>query len=183
MQVAVDAAELTAHLQAVVNAAPTAGEGKRVHALVSALAGAGITGGYLANARLKQVHWQANGRAVKPPFREWPLFALRASGERRHAGTQGPRGGSGRWPEAWTRFPAGWGGAAQGTETPARYWPAEQSCQCPLDMAGGILRWSRHQQVTRHHSAHTMPFFCAIYEPAAAGPRPGGKRRSARYCG
>ena len=52
----------TAHMQAVVNAAPTAGEGKRLHALVSALAGAGITGGYLASARLKEVHWQANGR-------------------------------------------------------------------------------------------------------------------------
>jgi hypothetical protein len=45
----------------VVNAAPTAQEGKRLHALVSALVGAGITGGYLASARLKQVHWQANG--------------------------------------------------------------------------------------------------------------------------
>ncbi len=52
----------TAHMQAVVNAAPTAQEGKRLHALVSALAGAGITGGYLASARLKQVHWQASGR-------------------------------------------------------------------------------------------------------------------------
>jgi ribosomal protein L12E/L44/L45/RPP1/RPP2 len=34
----------TRHLQAVVNAAPTAQEGKRLHALVSALVGAGITG-------------------------------------------------------------------------------------------------------------------------------------------
>jgi integrase len=56
----------TGHLQAVVNAAPTAQEGKRLHALVSALVGAGITGGYLANARLKQVHWQANGRPSPP---------------------------------------------------------------------------------------------------------------------
>jgi hypothetical protein len=42
----------TGHLQAVVNAAPTAQEGKRLHALVSALVGAGITGGYLASARV-----------------------------------------------------------------------------------------------------------------------------------
>jgi hypothetical protein len=35
----------TGHLQAVVNAAPTAQEGKRLHALVSALVGAGIAGG------------------------------------------------------------------------------------------------------------------------------------------
>jgi integrase len=54
----------TAHMQAIVNAAPTAGEGHRVAALVSALVSAGITGGYLANARLKQVHWQAQGRTV-----------------------------------------------------------------------------------------------------------------------
>ena len=50
----------------MVNAAPTAQEGKRLHALVSALVGAGITGGYLASARLKQVHWQANGRPSPP---------------------------------------------------------------------------------------------------------------------
>jgi integrase len=56
----------TGHLQAVVNAAPTAQEGRRLHALVSALVGAGIAGGYLANARLKQVHWQANGRPSPP---------------------------------------------------------------------------------------------------------------------
>ena len=35
----------TRHLQAVVNAAPTAQEGKRLHALVSALVGAGIIWG------------------------------------------------------------------------------------------------------------------------------------------
>jgi hypothetical protein len=46
----------------VVNAAPTAKEGNRVRALVSALVGAGITGGYLASARLREVHWQAGGR-------------------------------------------------------------------------------------------------------------------------
>jgi len=56
-----------ADMQAVVNAAPTAKEGRRVRAMVSALTGAGITGGYLANPRLKQVHWQAKGRTVAPP--------------------------------------------------------------------------------------------------------------------
>jgi len=53
-----------ADMQAAVNAAPTAKEGRRVRAMISALTGAGIAGGYLANPRLKQVHWQANGRAV-----------------------------------------------------------------------------------------------------------------------
>lgn len=52
----------TTDMQAVVNAAPTAKEGNRVRALVSALVGAGISGGYLASARLKEVHWQAGGR-------------------------------------------------------------------------------------------------------------------------
>jgi integrase len=48
-----------ADMQRVVAAASTAQEGGRLHALVSALVGAGIRGGYLANARLKEVHWQA----------------------------------------------------------------------------------------------------------------------------
>jgi integrase len=53
-----------ADMQAVVNAAPTAKEGKRVRAMISALVGAGISGGYLASERLKGVHWQAQGRQV-----------------------------------------------------------------------------------------------------------------------
>ncbi len=56
-----------ADMQAVVNAAPTAGEGRRVRAMLSALTGAGITGGYLANPRLKEVHRQAKGRVVAVP--------------------------------------------------------------------------------------------------------------------
>jgi hypothetical protein len=56
-----------ADMQAVVNAAPTAKEGKRVRAMISALVGAGISGGYLASDRLKGVHWQAQGRAVPAP--------------------------------------------------------------------------------------------------------------------
>ena len=56
-----------ADTQAVVNAAPTAREGRRVRAMISALTGAGIAAGYLANARLEQVHWQAKGRAVAAP--------------------------------------------------------------------------------------------------------------------
>jgi integrase len=51
-------------MQAVVNAAPTAGEGARVQRCLSALVGAGINGGYLVNPRLKQVHWQPAGRTV-----------------------------------------------------------------------------------------------------------------------
>jgi hypothetical protein len=42
----------TEHTQRIVNAAPTAGEGDRVHRMISALVTAGIDGGYLANPRL-----------------------------------------------------------------------------------------------------------------------------------
>jgi hypothetical protein len=41
----------TSHMQAIVNAAPTPGEGARVQGMISALVGAGITGGYLASSR------------------------------------------------------------------------------------------------------------------------------------
>jgi integrase len=57
----------TWHMQQVVNAAPTAQEGARVHRMISALVGAGIEGGYLANPRLAKVHWQAAGRPLPPP--------------------------------------------------------------------------------------------------------------------
>jgi integrase len=57
----------TWHMQQVVNAAPTAKEGARVHGMISALVGAGIGGGYLANPRLATVHWQAVGRPLPPP--------------------------------------------------------------------------------------------------------------------
>jgi hypothetical protein len=53
---------MVADMQAAVNAAPSAKEGKRVRAMISALAGAGISGGYLASDRLMGVHWQAQGR-------------------------------------------------------------------------------------------------------------------------
>jgi hypothetical protein len=56
-----------AHMQAAVNAAPTAREGKRVRACVSALVSAGIAGGYLTSTRLKDVHWRAHGRPVHVP--------------------------------------------------------------------------------------------------------------------
>ena len=43
----------TEHTQKIVNAAPTAGEGDRVHRMISALVTAGIEAGYLVNVRLK----------------------------------------------------------------------------------------------------------------------------------
>ena len=57
----------TGHMQKVVNAAPTSGEGKRVHAMISALVGAGLEAGYLVNPRLASVHWQAGDRLLPPP--------------------------------------------------------------------------------------------------------------------
>jgi hypothetical protein len=57
----------TWHMQQVVNAAPTAKEGARVHWMISALVGAGIEGGYLASPRLAKVHWQAADRPLPSP--------------------------------------------------------------------------------------------------------------------
>jgi hypothetical protein len=55
------------HMQKIVNAAPTPGEGKRVQGMISALVGAGIEGGYLVNPRLAKVHWQAGDRPLPAP--------------------------------------------------------------------------------------------------------------------
>ena len=57
----------TRHMQQIVNAAPTPGEGGRVRGMISALVIAGLEGGYLASARLAKVHWQAGDRALPPP--------------------------------------------------------------------------------------------------------------------
>jgi len=55
------------HTQAIVNAAPTAGEGDRVRGMISALVSAGLDGGYLINPRLAKVHWQAGDRPLPVP--------------------------------------------------------------------------------------------------------------------
>ena len=56
-----------ADMQRIVNAAPTAGEGARLRRCLSALVTAGIAAGYLTSPRLKEVHWQAAGRAAPGP--------------------------------------------------------------------------------------------------------------------
>ena len=56
-----------ADMQQIVNAAPTAGEGARLRRCLSAMVTAGIAGGYLTSPRLKEVHWQAAGRAAPGP--------------------------------------------------------------------------------------------------------------------
>jgi hypothetical protein len=57
----------TRHMQKIVNAAPTPGEGTRVRRLISALVSAGLDGGYLASPRLARVHWQAGDRPLPAP--------------------------------------------------------------------------------------------------------------------
>jgi integrase len=57
----------TGHMQKIVNAAPTAGEGDRVHRMISAMVSAGIEAGYLASPRLAKVHWQAGDRPLPAP--------------------------------------------------------------------------------------------------------------------
>jgi integrase len=62
------------HMQRIVNAAPTAGEGDRVRGMVSALVTAGIVAGYLVNSGLAKVHWQPGGRPL-------PALAVSVAGE------------------------------------------------------------------------------------------------------
>jgi integrase len=57
----------TDHMQEIVNAAPTPGEGSRVQGMISALVSAGLDGGYLVNPRLAKVHWQAGERILPAP--------------------------------------------------------------------------------------------------------------------
>jgi hypothetical protein len=57
----------TGHMQKIVNAAPTPGEGGRVRGMISALVAAGLEGGYLASSQLAKVHWQAGDRPMPPP--------------------------------------------------------------------------------------------------------------------
>jgi hypothetical protein len=57
----------TSHMQKIVNAASTPGEGARVQGMISALVSVGLDGGYLANPRLAKVHWQAGGRDLPAP--------------------------------------------------------------------------------------------------------------------
>jgi hypothetical protein len=54
-------------MQRAVNAAPTPGEGARLHRCLSAMVTAGITGGYLTNPRLREVHWQPGNRPAPAP--------------------------------------------------------------------------------------------------------------------
>ncbi len=92
----------TEHMQKIVNAAPTAGEGDRVRRMISALVTAGIDAGYLVNSRLAKVHWQA-GDAPFPRPRS-------ASRESRPSGLIPPRSrltatsasSAGRWPPGCT---------------------------------------------------------------------------------
>lgn len=58
---------LVAHTQRALNAAPTAGEGARLRRCISALVSAGLAGGWLVNARLKEVHWQLGDREALAP--------------------------------------------------------------------------------------------------------------------
>ena len=53
-------------MQQIVNAAPTAGEGDRVHGMISALVAAGIEGGYLTSPRLARCTGRP-GTARCPP--------------------------------------------------------------------------------------------------------------------
>ena len=58
---------VVSHTQKIVNAAPTAGEGDRLHRILSAMVGVGTKGGYLVNPMLAEVHWQAGECPLPAP--------------------------------------------------------------------------------------------------------------------
>ena len=83
-----------ADMQQIVNAAPTAGEGARLHRCLSAMVTAGITAGYLVNPRLREVHWQV-GERVRETFPHSVLRQNRGGaqlrGQRKHVAALHPR--------------------------------------------------------------------------------------------
>jgi hypothetical protein len=100
----------TGHMQQIVNAPPTPGEGRRVQGMISALVSAGIEGGYLVNPRLarctgrpgtvrcpsRRSPWPGNRRCGltpprSPPTPTWPRSAVRWL-----RGGTGPRRADGR---------------------------------------------------------------------------------------
>jgi hypothetical protein len=57
----------TGHMQKIVNAAPTPGEGGRVRGMISALVTASLEGGCLASSGLAKVHWQGSRGSIAAP--------------------------------------------------------------------------------------------------------------------
>jgi hypothetical protein len=92
----------TRHMQQIVNAAPTAGEGARVAGMISALVGAGIKDGYLANPRLAKVHWQSLAASFPPPRSPWPGNRRCGSTQPRSRPTTTSASSARRWPTAHT---------------------------------------------------------------------------------
>jgi integrase len=56
-----------AHMQQIVDSAPTAKEGDRLRRCLSAMVTAGLKGGYLVSPQLREVHWKPAGRPVPEP--------------------------------------------------------------------------------------------------------------------
>ena len=85
------------HMQQVVNAPPTAGEGRRVKGMISALVSAGIEGGYLINQRLAKV----TGRRD----RALPVPQVSVAGNRRCSSTPLRSPPTPIWPGSARRWP------------------------------------------------------------------------------
>jgi integrase len=115
------------HMQKIVNAAPTPGEGARVRRMISALVSAGLNGGYLADPRLAKVHWQAGGR---------PLPAGRVS----------VAGESGLWVDP-AEIPAGGDIGALGRALAAG-WHGERDELMAMTAAYSGLRWGELAALT-----------------------------------
>jgi len=93
---------MTDHMQKIVNAAPTPGEGNRVQGMISAMFSAGLDGGYLANPRLAKVHWQAGTGPCPRPGSAWRGSRGCGSAPPRSRPTTTSPGSAGRWPRGGT---------------------------------------------------------------------------------
>ena len=141
----------TRHMQQVINAAPTAGEGTRVHGMISALVTAGIAGGFLVNPRLKDVHWQPGERPLPTPkvtvARESPLWVdpaeIPAADDVARLGKALTAGPSGKRNELMANA-AAYSGLRWGRWPPL---PSTKSMRAPVSSTW-TARWSRSRAIS-----------------------------------
>jgi len=163
-----------ADMQKAVSAAPTEGEGARLHRCLSAMVTAGIRGGYLASPRLREVHfgpqWSATpssrrGNRWSPvmsmPVRDTSSYSRMAG--RRH-GRPGSHEHRDQRPVA---VPGGPGTAAE--QAP---WRAAELVRQAFLPEGIALVQGQQQQLAQPSATHRRP------RPAVAGEQGPGRALS-----
>jgi hypothetical protein len=131
----------TGHMQKIVNAASTPGEGGRVQGMISALVSTGLEGGYLASPRLARVHWQAAGRRFPRPRSASPASRRCGSTSPRSRPIATSASRAGHWSLGictWSRRRTGkCGGPSTPGTTPGGYRLADRIEQVRAEQAAG----------------------------------------------